>query len=452
MFPFGRRVRLAVVILASAGVGACDKSKPRDAPSTSSSALTASPEPRSSNDHVVASGAPPASSPPAPGMNMPTAEKTKALATGSNAFAFGFWRQTKRDRGNFAFSPASISIAFAMTYGGAKGETASQIRKVFHFEDEPTALMTEWGGLLRSLEGASRAIKLRIANRLFGEKTYPFDGAYLEKTKAAFGAPLEPLDFKDAPEPSRRRINGWVEQQTEDRIKDLLPPDAIKPQTRLVLTNAIYFLGDWEHPFDVKATTDAPFQTSGTTTKRVPTMRQTQHLAVGQLAGTRIIELPYKGGSASLLVVMPEKADGLAALESTLTERSLESWRASLAVENVALSMPRFEVKPASMSLGADLAALGMPIAFDRAKADFTGMGNPPNPDEHLAIDDALHKAFVKVDEKGTEAAAATGVMMAARGGPPDPPREIKVDRPFVFVITDKESGLVLFMGRVTEP
>jgi serpin B len=433
-------------------VAACDKAKPVDAPSAGSSALTAS------------SGSAPTTEAPTPAsqttttttpstVNMPTlsADKTKALATGSNAFAFDLWRRTKKEKGNFAFSPASISMAFAMTYGGAKGETASQIKKVFHFDEEPSALMTSWGALSRALTDSARPIKLRIANRLFGEETYKFEKTYLDQTKNAFGAPLETLDFKTAPEPARQRINAWVEEQTEKRIRDLLPPDSIKSLTRMVLANAIYFLGDWEQQFDAKVTRDETFHTSATATKKVPTMRQTKHFAVGQVGGARVLELPYKGGAASLLVVMPDQVDGLSALEGTISSASLDGWRKALAEQNVDVSLPRFELKPPSLPLGSELSALGMPLAFDKAKADFTGIGNPSDPAERLAIDEAFHKAFVKVDEKGTEAAAATAVVMGARGLP-ERPMEFKVDRPFLFFVIEKPSDLVLFMGRVTEP
>lgn len=434
-------------------LAACDKTKATaDAPMAPGSSR---PESTEAPPPVASSTAAPAPPPPSEvPVNMPTAEKTKALAAGSNAFAFDLWARTRKSaKDNFAFSPASISMAFAMTYGGAKGETAAQMKKVFHFPEEPAALMASWGGLGRALSDPSRPITLRIANRLFGEKTYGFEQAYLDRTRTAFGAALEPVDFKNAPDPARQLINTWVEDQTEKRIKDLLTAGSIKPLTRMVLVNAIYFLGNWERQFDAKNTQSEPFHTSAAKTKQVPMMHQTNYFAAAQVGDVKVLELAYKGDSASFLVVLPEKADGLAAVEASLSSATLESWKRAVKGQTVAVSIPRFELNPSSsLPLSSDLAALGMPIPFDPAKADFTAMGNPTNPNERLNIDEAFHKAFVKVDEKGTEAAAATAVVMAARGGPPPKPFEFKADRPFLFFVLDKASGLVLFMGRVTEP
>lgn len=443
-----RRTVLAVsalgLLTATGLVAACDKTKPvTDAP-TSATGTASSPI-----------DAPPtvdrnATTTPTP---MPS-EIPRTLAAGSNAFAFDLWGKLAKDgRSNAALSPASISIAFAMTYGGAKGETAAQIKKVLHFEGEPAALGASWGALGRELSDPSRPIKLRIANRLFGEATYTFVPEFVERTKTAFGAPLAPVDFKTASEPARRTINAWVEDQTEKRIKDLLPPESLKPLTRMVLVNAIYFLGDWAKPFEVSRTSDEPFHTSASTTKRVPTMKQTSYFGVGRVAGANVLELPYKGNTASLLVVVPEKVDGLAAVEASLSSSTFEAWKRAVTPQNVNVWLPRFEVNPAeAMPLSKHLTALGMPIAFDREKADLTGIGNPKDEREKLHIAEAFHKAFVKVDEKGTEAAAATAIIAAAGGGPPPKPMELKVDRPFLFFVIDKPTGLVLFMGRVSEP
>jgi serpin B len=440
---FGRRAGVLLSVVSILGLlVACDKTKPvTDAPT---SAVTSTAPSTPTTERTRSASA----------TNMPPVEKSKALAAGSNAFAFDLWAGAgKRSKDNFAFSPASISLAFAMTYGGAKGETAAQMKKVFHFDEEPGALGTSWGGFGRALAEPSRPIKIRIANRLFGEKTYEFVQAYLDQTRAAFGAALEPVDFKKAPDPARQQINAWVEEQTEKRIKDLLPPQSIKPLTRMVLVNAIYFLGDWAKPFDPSRTRDEPFQTSASAKKQAPMMQQTSHFAAAQIGGVRVLAMPYKGGSASLLVVVPEKVDGLAAVEASLSNATLDSWKRALTGQNVAVSLPRFELNPKeSLPLSTELEALGMPIAFDREKADLTAMGNPKDATERLHIDEAFHKAFVKVDEKGTEAAAATAVVAAAGGGPPAKPFEFKADRPFLFFVIDEASGLVLFMGRVTDP
>jgi len=437
-----RRTVMAVSALGLLTAGAnlltaCDKTKPvTDAPTSATDA-------RPSIERN-------ATTTPTP---MPS-DIPRALAVGSNALAFDLWGQlAKGGRSNAAFSPASISIAFAMTYGGAKGETAEQIEKVLHFEGEPAALGASWGALGRELSDPSRPIKLRIANRLYGEKTYAFVPEFLERTKTSFGAPLELVDFKTAPEPARQTINAWVEQQTEKRIKGLLPPQSLEPLTRMVLVNAIYFLGDWAKPFEPSRTSDEPFHTSASATKRVPTMKQTDYFGVGRTAGVNVLELPYKGNTASLLLVVPENVDGLAAVEATLSSSTLETWKRAATPQNVSVWLPRFAVNPAeSLPLSKHLTALGMPIAFDRDKADFTGIGNPKDEREKLHIAEAFHKAFVKVDEKGTEAAAATAVVTAEGAGMPAKPIELKIDRPFLFFVLDKPTGLVLFMGRVTEP
>jgi serpin B len=454
---FGRWPGLLLAAASVLGLlAACDKTKASaDAPTAPvSSRPESTPTPPPVASASTPSPAKPATHPNEATENMPTAEKTNAIAAGSNAFAFDLWARTrKRANGNFAFSPASISMAFAMTYGGAKGETAAQMKKVFHFPEEPEALMRSWGGLGRALSDPGRPTKLRVANRLFGEKTYGFEPTYLDRTRAAFGAALEPVDFKNAPDPARLQINAWVEDQTEKRIKDLLPAGSIKPLTRMVLVNAIYFLGNWERQFDEKRTRDEPFHTSAATTKQAPMMHQTNYFAAAQVGGVKVLELAYKGDSASFLVVLPEKVDDLPAVEASLSSAIFDSWKRAVKGQTVAVTLPRFELNPSSsLPLSAELTALGMPIAFDRAKADFSAMGNPTDPNERLSIDEAFHKAFVKVDEKGTEAAAATAVVMTARGGPPPKPFEFKADHPFLFFVLDKASGLVLFIGRVTEP
>jgi serpin B len=384
---------------------------------------------------------------------MPAAETATKLASSSNALGFDLYARAKAAPGNLAMSPASISAALAMTFGGARGETEAQMKRVLHVDGTHDTVMTEWGQLSRALQDPARPFVLRIANRLFGEKTIKFEQPFIDKTQASFAAPLEPNDFLGAFEPARVHINAWVEDQTAHRIKDLLPPNALDKRTRLVLVNAIYFLADWAEPFDKSRTEDAPFYVSASTPKKTPMMHGTGH-RLAQLDGVTVAELPYKGGDASMLVILPDAKDGLPDVERTLTAAKLEAWRAALLPETVSVSLPRFEVSPTpSMSLGEDLKSLGMPDAFSGEKADFTGIANPADPRDRLKIDKVFHKAFVKVDEKGTEAAAATAVVMAKGGGPPPaPPRAFVADHPFVFVILDKSTGLVLFLGRVADP
>lgn len=397
-----------------------------------------------------------ASTGPAPtGPAPPLPAAIDDLAAGSNELAFDLYGRIRTSgAGNLAISPASISAALAMTYGGARGETADQMKATAHFAGDPASTSAAWGELSRALTDPRRPMKLRLANRLFGEKAYSFDTGFLEKTRTAFDAPLEILDFKHGPDAARARINGWVEERTERRIKDLLPSSAIDADTRLVLVNAIYFLADWQTPFEKMWTRDEPFHLTTTTQKKVPTMNRTDPLPLAKHGGATVVALDYKGGHTAMWVVVPDAIDGLAEVEKTLSGTTFASMKKAFSTVNVALALPRFEVNPKeSLSLGKELRALGMAQAFEREKANFTGIANPTDPRDRLFIANVFHKAFVKTDEKGTEAAAATAVDMAAgTGAPPQKPVELKVDRPFLYFIVDKASSLVLFMGRVTDP
>jgi serpin B len=377
------------------------------------------------------------------------------LAESSNVFGFDLYQRLREKPGNLVISPASITTALAMTWGGAGGETAAQMRKVLHLEGTAGEVMTTSGQLARALQDPARPIVFRIANQLFGEKTYKLVPAFVEKTWAAFGAPLELLDFKSEPERARVYVNQWVEGKTEQRIKDLIPPGGVEPDTRLVLVNAIYFLGDWASPFERSATQPAPFHLTASETKDVPTMNRIGGFRIAQKDGVTALEIPYKGGEMSMLLLVPGAVDGLAAVESALDVKKLDALVGAMKSERVWVALPKFEVSPAgSLALGKDLKALGMPLAFDPERADFTGIASPPDPDDRLVLAEVFHKGFVRVDEKGTEAAAATAVMAVRTGAAAamEPPRRLKADRPFLFFIRDNASGLVLFLGRVSDP
>ncbi len=375
------------------------------------------------------------------------------LAAASNAFGLELWSRLRSTPGNLTISPASIQAALAMTWGGARGETAAEMKRVLRLDVDPGAAMAGWGQLAAALQDPKRPFKLRIANRLFGEQSYRFEPAYLEQTRAAYGAPLEPLDFKHAAEPARAHINKWIEEQTEQRIKDLLPPRSIDPDTRLALVNAIYFLADWMAPFDKFATTPQPFAVAPGKTAQAMLMRRRGDYRMAKADGARVLELPYAGGDAAMLVVLPDETFGLPAVEQSLDAAKLTAWTRALAEQEVVVWLPRFVIDPpAAMALKEPLVALGMARAFDSARADFTGIANPPRPEDRLNLGEVFHKAFVKVDEKGTEAAAATAVVMPRGAAMRPPAAELKVDHPFLFFIVDRPTGLVLFMGRVTEP
>jgi serpin B len=394
-------------------------------------------------------------------LDAPQTESQK-LAASSNALGFDLYEQLRGGSANLALSPASISAALCMTYGGARGETEVQMRKVLHLGtavDVASEVGDAWRVLMQSLLG-SHSLKLRMANRLFGESSAGFEASFLALTEQGYGAPLERLDFKSEFEASRLHINRWVEIQTENRIRDLLPPQSVDASSRLVLVNAVYFLADWQSPFEKDATRLEEFTTSARAKVSVAMMRRTGYYELARLEGVSVLELPYRGGlelpyrdgqaRCSMLIALPDA--GLDALEQRLSVETLMHWRNALASKHVALALPRFEVSPSGIQLKATLAELGMKDAFDVDQADFSGISKPADPDERLAIGVVIHKAFVKVDEKGTEAAAATAVGMLGAAGIQHQPELFRVDRPFLYVIIEQASGLVLFMGRVNDP
>jgi len=437
---------------------ACDPPAPAPTAPTSSSPSSTSPppvasaSPTSSADPTNSAGTP---TPDGPQVSPPGADALKGLAGSNNSFALELYAKARTQKGNIALSPLSIGTALTMTWGGARGDTAAQMKKVLRLEGSPEQAMDVAGKLLASLKGPGQKVTLRVANRLFGEKTYTFEKAYLDRTKAAFGAPLEPLDFKRSAENSRKHINDWTAKETQDRIKDLIPAGAVDGETRLVLTNAIYFLGDWMTPFKKESTAPAAFRATKSEAKDVPTMKQVDQFKFAATDSVKLLEMPYQGGELAMTLVLPDAIDGLDAMEQRLTKATLDRWIGALHPERVSVALPKFEIDPkASLSLGDTLKALGMPLAFDAAKADFTGIANPPKPEDRLYIGKVFHKAFVKLDEKGTEAAAATAVVMPrGTGAPPSaPPLEFRADHPFLFLLRDIRSGMILFMGRVSDP
>ncbi|WP_394828255.1 serpin family protein [Pendulispora albinea] len=449
--------RLAFLGLA-ASVAHCNNSTPPppepQTPSPSSSTGSAS-ETVQTTPPANASAMPPTD--PTPGTHDPapaaTGDALARLAKDSNAFGFDLYQRVRAQKGNLVVSPASITTALSMAWGGAKGDTADQMKKALHFDGTQTEVMQAAGKLSSSLTDPSRPIKFRIANRLFGEKTYKFEPAYLETTKVNYGAPLEAVDFIKGFEPARARINGWVEDQTEKRIKNLIPPNALTKDTRLVLVNAIYFLGDWQSPFDKESTKPGPFQLTATSKKDVPTMHNELHVRYAEQNGVKAVELPYKGNNMSMLVVVPDKVDGLEPVEKSLDNAKLDGLVSALKSETVNVSLPKFEINPAeSLSLGDRLKEMGMVLAFDRTRADFTGMANPPSPEDRLYISKVFHKAFIRVDEKGTEAAAATATVMMRATSMPLKVVSFKADHPFLFFIRDNATGMILFSGRVADP
>jgi serpin B len=374
-----------------------------------------------------------------------------AVAKGDNEFAANLYARLRSDKPtNLVFSPYSISTALAMTYSGAAGQTAAQMATVLHFP-LPEAKLHPAFNSLRNLLAASdqtSGFQLRVANRLWGQTGFHFLPEFLEVTKADYGADLGLLDFRQA-EAARQTINTWIEEQTDDKIQNLLAPGVLDANTRLVLTNAIYFKARWTHEFSKSATTDAPFHTSGSQQVTVPTMRQTHRLRYGAADDMQILELPYaQDGNLSMLIVLPKKIDGLSDLQRRLTSENLQKWSAGLQSRPVNVYLPKFKMT-SEFGLGDVLESMGMPLPFS-TKADFSRMSSA----ERLFISAVIHKAFVDVNEEGTEAAAATAVAMRAMAAFParEDPIEFRADHPFVFLIRDRRTQSVLFLGSVANP
>ena len=374
-----------------------------------------------------------------------------SLVSGNSAFAFTLYQQLKKNSiGNLFYSPYSISTALGMTYAGAAGDTQKQMGSALHFTLPQAQLHPAFNQL--ALDLASRgqnaqgtngkSFALNIANALWGQQDLIVQPAFLNILAQNYGAGLNLLDFKNSPEPSRVTINNWVSDQTNNRIKDLLPQGSITPATRFVLTNAIYFDAAWQNPFTKESTSNGNFNLLNSTTVSVPMMNREGSYSYIKGSGYQAVELPYSGNEVAMDIIIPD-AGQFNAFESAMTADKVSGIIGSLKSSFMVLTMPKFQFD-SSFSLKDALTALGMPVAFTD-KADFSGITGKPD----LFISDVVHKAFVAVDEEGTEAAAATGVIMV---GAAMPANSLPVDRPFVFLIRDIQTDAILFVGRVLNP
>jgi serine protease inhibitor len=372
-----------------------------------------------------------------------------AQVRGNSEFAFDLYGRLRARDGNVFFSPYSISSALAMTYAGARGPTATQMATVLRFPFEGDRLHRSLAAVTGKVKAAARHADLRVANALWPQAGFPITPDFQSIAQRRYGAGLESLDFRRAPEKARVTINTWVEQQTDDRIKELLPEGVLTPSTGLVLTNAIYFKGVWKHAFLESATRKEKFILStGQEISDAPLMSQSRSLRYLDGGGFQALELPYTADELSMIVFLPRTVDGLAKLEASLTADRLADWLARMTTQEVDVTLPRFKVT-AEFRLDQALADLGMPLAFSAGQADFSGIAK----DVPLSLSAVIHKAYVDVNEKGTEAAAATGAVVRVTSAVVRPPRPVfRADHPFFFIIRDNGTGSTLFAGRVVNP
>jgi Serine protease inhibitor len=392
--------------------------------------------------------------PPA-GTAQDTPAYEKSVADANNRFAYDLYSKLGSDPehsgSNLFFSPFSISSAMAIAFEGARGETADEIQAVFHF---PADALTRREGFLHINAGIHRndpEYTLRTANALWAEKTCPFMPGYISTAEQYYGANTTNLDFIGQPEPSRTVINNWVEEKTAGKIKDLLPTGIIRPLTRLIITNALYFKGDWVKQFDPDKTADAAFRTASGENVVVPMMQRTDMEALYNYTETdhlQFLEMPYAhgvGNELSMLVILP-KGDNLMEVENSLDIQMLSDLENVSHYQRVDVYFPKFRLETTSR-LSRVLASMGMPAAFTMS-ADLSGMDGT----QFLYIDEVVHKAYIDVNEEGTEAAAATAVVVSGKGVVKEPVPKFRADHPFIFIIRDNETGAILFMGRVADP
>ena len=365
-------------------------------------------------------------------------------ASASNQLATDLYKELGENPGNLFFSPTSIAAAMSLAWAGAKEQTLTEMSTVLHLDALGDDAPAELKKLRESLSQDTPGALLRMANAAWVQQGYT-KPAYLKLLDTQYGAPAKEVDFTADAEKLRLQINIWVEEQTNDLIKNLLPQGVIDDLTRLVLVNAIYFKGTWLTEFDPKKTRDAPFYTSKDENKRVPMMHTKSTVPYTHSGNASIVALPYKGDRLSMLLVVPDSRDGLAEIEAALDAKTIATWTRRLSPTKIFLWMPKFKME-SSFSLSETLKKLGMPRAFSTT-AQFGGISNDPQ----LYISAVIHKAFVEVNEEGTEAAATTAVVMSTRSIAPATPK-VRADHPFLFMIRDNQTDAILFIGRVTDP
>jgi serpin B len=371
---------------------------------------------------------------------------------GNNAFALELYAKLREDEGNLFFSPYSISAALAMTYGGARGETALQMADVLNFSLPQEKLHPAFGMILQDLNARGRkgSYELTVANALWGQKGYGFLKEFTGLIETSYGGQLNEIDFVAATEAARQTINAWVEKETKDKIKELIKPGMVDELTRLVLTNAIYFKGNWAEQFKKEYTRDAPFTMLSGKKIDVPMMNKTAEVNYMETEDFQGLELPYVDNELSMIILLPKEANGLTWIEKTLTIENLSEWLARLDRCKVVVSIPKLKITN-EFELADVLKSMGMTRPFEPMVADFSGI-NGKKGEYGLVISKVIHKAYVNVNEEGTEAVAATVVLFMPGGIGPRQRTVFRADHPFLFLIRDNHSGSILFIGRVMNP
>ena len=386
----------------------------------------------------------------------------KIIVEGNNKFALELFAKLQSTKGNLFFSPYSISTALAMAHAGARNKTESQIAGVLHFPvsvnrrtDTSSKFLPDkqqfalaFGNIIKDLNNRGRkgGYTLTVANALWGQKDYGFLQDFMELIKTSYDGQLNEVDFVTAAEAARKTINAWVEKKTNDKIKNLISEGVLDSMTRLVLTNAIYFKGNWARQFKENRTKDAPFTLADGQKIDVATMNQKAEFGYMETDTFQVLELPYVDEELSMVILLPKKFDALGEFEKTLTPENLTQWLTKIHKREVVVFMPKFKMT-SQFSLASVLKSMGMKDAFS-SDADFSGI----NGKRDLFISAVIHKAYVEVNEEGTEAAAATGVVVRLTSIGPAPIPVFRADHPFLFLIRDNLSGSILFIGRVANP
>ena len=384
-------------------------------------------------------------------------EDLRAVAQGNSAFALDLYGRLKEKPGNLFFSPFSVSAALAMTMAGARGNTEVEMAKVLHQGLSRDRLHPALGALIRDLNGRKApdeekpsaeipAFELVLANAIFGQTGFEFLPEFLEGNRKAYDAGFSTLDFRGEPEKSRLAVNAWVEEKTRKRVKDILAPGMVTPDTRMALANALYFIAPWTEAFEEGATSEGDFHLDAANSVKVPFMHRMEGYRHSDAGNFSCLVLPYRGGDLAMAVLLPKTVDGLVALESSLKPEAFWSTMRSARRKDVEVALPKFRIE-SFFNLGEILPGMGMKDAFSDKAADFSGM----RAHKDLFVGLVVHKAFVKVDEKGTEAAAATVVLMKEKGIPQKDVAFV-ADHPFLFAIVDLKTETVLFLGRVANP